>query len=101
VVPLEGKVTFRGVPVDDGQITLEPVGKGTAVRSPISQGTYRAGALPGKYRVVFFAYRAAKTPGPDGKPQKEQYLPAKFTVDSQLTVDVPREGNKNLDFELK
>ncbi len=100
-VPIEGKVAFQGVAVAEGTITLEPVGKGSVATSPIAQGTYHAQAVPGKYRVVFSAYRAANTPGPDGKPHKIQYLPAKFTVDSQVTVEVPREGNKKLDFDLK
>jgi hypothetical protein len=99
--PLEGKVTFQGMPIAEGTITLEPAGKGAVVASPISQGTYRATAAPGKYRAMFSAYRTANTPGPDGNPHKIQYLPAKFTVDCQIAVDVPREGNKKLDFDLK
>lgn len=99
--PLEGKVTFQGMPIAEGTITLEPAGKGGVVASPISQGTFRANAAPGKYRIMFSAYQTANTPGPDGKPHKIQYLPSKFTVDSQIAVDVPREGNKKLDFDLK
>lgn len=99
--PLEGKVAFQGTPIAEGTITLEPAGKGAVVTNPISQGSFRANAAPGKYRVMFSAYRTASTPGPDGKPHTIQYLPSKFTVDSHITVDVPREGNKKLDFDLR
>ena len=83
-VSVEGTVAFKGTPVAEGTITLEPVAKeaGAVVESPIREGAYRAVAKPGKYRVVFSAYQTSKTPGPDGQPHKIQYLPAKFTVAS-------------------
>ena len=102
-VSVEGTVAFEGTPVAEGTITLEPVAKeaGAVVESPIREGAYRAAAKPGKYRVVFSAYQTSNTPGPDGQPHKIQYLPAKFTVASEITVEVSREGNAKCNFDLR
>lgn len=101
-IPVEGTVSFAGEPISEGMITFEPLDQGTSVIvSEIRDGAFQATVQPGKYRVIFGAYRTADTPGPDGEPHTIQFLPAKFTIDSQVTVEVPREGDTKLDFDLQ
>mgnify|MGYP001093112875 CR=1 FL=1 len=38
---------------------------------------------------------------PAGQPHKVQYLPARFTVDSEVIVEIPDSGDKKLDFDLR
>jgi len=102
-VPVEGMVSFGGIAVAEGTIIFEQMeqGKPSAIASEIQAGAYRAVAPPGTYRVVFSAYRTADTLGPDGQPHKIQYLPAKFTADSEMTVEVTPGGDTKLDFDLR
>jgi hypothetical protein len=101
--PVEGTVSFEGSPVAEGTISFEPPGREghSVITGEIREGTYRAAVPPGKYRVVFSAYRIAETLGPDGQPHKIQYLPARFTVDSEVIAEIPDSGDEKLDFDLR
>lgn len=101
--PVEGTVSFEGTPVAEGMIRFEPADQAghSVITGEIREGTYRAAVPPGKYRVVFSAYRTAETLGPDGQPHKVQYLPARFTVDSGVIVEIPDSDDKKLDFDLR
>jgi hypothetical protein len=102
-VPVEGTVSFGGVAIAEGTITFQQRDqeRPSVIASEIQAGAYRAMVPPGKYRVVFSAHRTAETLGPDGQPHKIQYLPAKFTADSEMTVELLPEGDTKLDFDLR
>lgn len=95
-IAVSGKVTFRGQPVDDGQIrfvaqgeTLAPV---TIVR--IKGGAYDtivSGGVPvGTHRIEIRSYDP-KEPEPTGpgQPPRRQLLPAKYNASTQLEITIP------------
>jgi hypothetical protein len=50
---VSGEVTYNGVPIEIGYLSLSPVGKGRSVAAPINQGSYKIpDAQPGKYTAV-------------------------------------------------
>ena len=108
-VTVSGSVTFRGQPVEVGQIRFVPE-SGTAaplVTEPIADGRYATstsgGVAAGHYRVEIRAFdsSAPKPMGP-GDPPWPQLLAEKYNARSQLTANVESdEREKTLDFHLK
>src|SRR4051794_5389300 len=110
-LPVWGKVTYNGEPVDHGTITFLAAG-GQAVNAggEIRDGKYlidsERGPALGKYRVeIYWNKKTGKmvpTPGDrDVKmPETRQVLPPKYNKQSQLTADVTPSGNTR-DFDLK
>lgn len=109
---VSGKVTFDDQPVTAGQIVFEPQGGGRVGIAQISEGVYRmpAGQGPsvGKYVVRITANRPTgrKTPAGRGSDkttlvdQYEQFIPAKYNNQSELTTEVGDEGQIVRDFRL-
>lgn len=108
-VVVQGEVSFRGKPVNDGEIRLYPKAGTQAPMNGalIRDGRYvvdaRKGMPPGTFRVEVTAYRSRQHVD-GGSVEKEsegtQYLPARFNSDSQLELIVP-EGSPPITHNLK
>lgn len=107
-VPVQGKVQFDGVPVEDGVISFIPGEAGRATAGgPITNGRYsiqaEKGPNPGKYRVEILVRkktgRKVDTPGDTGNKIDEtvQLAPAKYNTNSTLTADIQAKAN-TIDF---
>jgi hypothetical protein len=107
-----GTVTFKGEPLDRGQIEfLPPGGKGSQSGTGIVNGRYEIprdnGLLPGTYEVRIFSYdtKGVKVPDPDAVPgdpgavQFKERIAPKYNVKSTLKADVKR-GNTTFDFSV-
>lgn len=102
---LEGAVSLDGQPLSEGSINFMPL---AGTNSPttganIQEGRFvvarESGALPGKFRVEIVAKRKngqrilSDTAG-GLVDQYEQFLPARYNRDSQLTADVTSGVNR-------
>jgi hypothetical protein len=112
-----GNVTLDGTPLKSGVIRFIPTGqtKGPAAAATIKEGAYALGRdegpIVGTHRVEIeatdytdfaidderaYAQRAAQ-----GKPAiPKNPVPEIYNSRSQLTAEVPAEGNQTLDFRL-
>jgi hypothetical protein len=109
---LQGQVTLDGSPVSDGYITFtpQPGTAGPSAGGPIKEGRYfiaaKDGTFAGTFRVEIRAMRATgskvkRPPLNEIVDQFEQYLPARYNDQSELTVEVKAEENHRLDFSLQ
>ena len=117
VVPVKGKVTFKGEPLRTGSIVFVPDAGGKTAAADISRegeyvlGSYEAtdGAIPGKHRIMIIALTA---PGGTGLPEDTiklkggadspvSILPERFSDDkkSKLIADV-KDGENSIDIVL-
>lgn len=96
-VVVHGAVTWHGEPVANGNIRFVPVDRtsGPISGASIADGEYTAagnGGVPvGSYRIEIEAYRSAEDTGTQGmtdRPPREQFLPAKYNVESLLRLRV-------------
>lgn len=109
---VSGSVTFDGAPVEVGQVVFEPKGAGRMAIGQIADGRF---LIPGKYgptmgeyvvritadhptgeKVVPSSYSADQTP----QDVYEQFIPAKYNNESELTISI--RGNQDIerDFAL-
>ena len=109
-IPLTGKVTYDGKPIDGGTISFIPSDESNRVSGgPLIQGAYSVpeekGANVGAYRVE------VRWPQPTGKKYKDpdtletyneqkESMPARFNTQSELKAEVSATQNK-FDFDLK
>ena len=110
---VSGTVTYRGDPVQDGQIRFVPQGNtaGPLTIEPITNGRYRcarSGGVPcGTHRVEIYSFAPATSPPAPFGPaatlaQREQTLPEKFNTNSQFTVTIAAESGDTVhDFTLE
>ena len=108
-------MTFDGEPVGEGSLTMIPAKgtKGPTAGASVSDGRYRipadSGPAVGNYVVQITARRktgrkttVARGPyaqNPTQIDQSEQYLPARYNTQTELTVEIaPGENEHN--FEL-
>jgi hypothetical protein len=117
-VPVSGKVTYKGAPVEGAIITFVPEGEGRAATATTGAGGVfslttvdASGALPGKYKVTVdkVEYGAAGSPSMEeaarGNPAEgkaNRVLPAKYAdaASTPLAVEVPSGGKKDIDLPL-
>lgn len=108
--PISGSVKVDGQPLADGTITLYPNGPGTTCGGKVIDGRFELpqelGPTPGNYRVEIVAYRATGKTEFDvdtntQKPIEVQYLPLRYNVNSQLTIDVEEGKPAEFEFDLK
>ncbi len=107
---ISGTVSWQGMPVAKGVITLYPKGAGDTVGCEIVDGRFKieqeSGGKAGSYRVEILAFR------PTGKTDfdidenmqvsiEEQYLPKQFNTDSTLEAEIATDGENVLSFDLK
>lgn len=110
-VPVQGRVTWDGQPLDQGEIIFIPIQgtTGPTVAGPITNGQFsipaKKGAKPGRYRVEITADRKTgrKIQADEGSSElgdeREQYLPARYNDDSELIAEI-KDGKDGLEFKL-
>lgn len=113
-LPVKGKVTYKGSPVESGRITFQP--KGTTETRPASGtiepgGLYQLssfesgdGAKPGEYTVVIESFTGG--PSPEEPNAKQTWLvPEKYSKPNQsgLTANVPADAKPpvEINFDLE
>lgn len=107
---IEGTVTLDGKPLEKGYITLTPQA-GTAsptAGAPIARGSFSiaaaGGVFAGKFRVEITSTRPSnktvRTPRGVFSNVDEQFLPARYNTQSELTVEVKSDAPNQLKFEL-
>jgi hypothetical protein len=100
-----GTVTFDGVPIEDGRIQFRSTeGDQRSFSSVITNGMYEIETATGPMRVEVRASRLIEgkfdESNPDEKvPMGEMYIPAKYNSRSELTTEVPTDGD-TIDFDL-
>jgi len=108
-VVISGKVTYDGLPIQDGVIGFSGNDKtGLVHGAEIKDGGYKMKLPPGKYDVRFQAFEEAKTapgrpvnfPTPDHVASKTQILPEQFTMGRTIKREVSKAG-ETFDFDLK
>jgi hypothetical protein len=109
-MPLSGKVTYDGEPVDAGTISFLPESPGQRVSGgQIENGAYSVpeeqGAHAGKYRVEIHWHKKTGKQVRDADldmmlDERKEGLPPRFHRDSELTVEVSP-AQTSFDFHLK
>ncbi len=117
---VEGRITYKGTALTDGQIRLNPIEgtKGPASIAFIEGGEFkfvaRGGVQSGKYRVEVLSYRPVPGAKPytaeqvDGHPElkvgdvpREQFIPPKYNTKSEFHVTIEAgKGNITKNFDL-
>jgi hypothetical protein len=107
---VSGSVTFDGQPVGTGQIVFEPTSAGRLGIAQISNGRFVMpavqGPTAGKYVVRITSNRATGRKVQAGRGDKtlvdqyEQFIPAKYNEQSQLTADIGDDSDVVRDFTL-
>jgi hypothetical protein len=98
---ITGKVSFDGVPVAKGDITLRPEKPSTAPQgATIKDGSFQMKANEGKYKVEIISTRLVPgKKGPMGEDAIEEFIPKKNTK-TTLSAEVKSSGKNELLFEL-
>lgn len=117
-VPVGGKVTYKGAPVEGAIIMFVPEGNGrTATATTTAGGAFSlttvdaSGAIPGKYKVTVdkVEYGAggsssmeAAASGSAAEGQAKRALPKKYAEASStpLELEVPSGGKKDIELAL-
>lgn len=111
-VAVSGSVTFDGVPIEIGQIVFEPKGGGRMGIGQIVGGRYEIAEKYGPTRGEFVVRITADRPSgektapssyaDDQSPQDvyEQFVPAKYNSNSELTLTIGDESSLTKDFNL-
>lgn len=111
-VPVAGKVTLDGQPLERGSIEFHPSGSdGTMTGSVIEDGEFSIpatqGAKPGSYSVKIYAtgdtveVEPDQPPGPEGEGAiSEELIPPKYNRNTELTADIGDGGTEDLSFDL-
>ena len=98
---ISGTVAVEGQPLDEGFISFDPAnGQGSAYGGEIRDGRFALECETGRKIVAIRASRPSSRPGPDGGPDYEQYLPAKYNTASELTADIIANGPHQFSFDL-
>jgi hypothetical protein len=111
-VAVSGRVTVDGQALESGVIAFLPAEgtKGPAAGAEIKQGAYsvgrQGGPLPGTYRVEIKGTRKTGRQIKDSfstamVDEIEQFLPAKFNTESELSAEIKPGGSDSLDFTLQ
>jgi hypothetical protein len=97
-----GTVTFDGQPVDSGEIIFVPEEKELAPDSgKIKKGSFTAQVTAGKKRVQIRASRLVPGMSNPMGPVREDYIPARYNSQSELTAEVTPNGANHWNFPLK
>jgi hypothetical protein len=111
-VPVDGNVTFDGIPIETGQIVFEPKGLGRMSVGQIASGRYSISEKYGPTRGEFVVRITADRPSgekaapssyaADQTPQDvyQQFIPAKFNSASELSLTIGDESRVEKDFAL-
>ena len=111
-VAVGGTVQFDGAPLNRGSIELHPkdsagLHSGGMIREGKFEIAPEQGPTPGKYEVRFFAANEKELelppegPGDSSRvPVAKERIPAKYNIKSELEVEIPAAGDRNLQFDL-
>jgi hypothetical protein len=102
--PVSGTVTFDGQPVETGDILfISAAGDRGPDAAKIADGKYTVQTTAGTKRVEVSAsrIRPGGAKGAGGEPVPEEYIPARYNIESQLTAEVKAEGSNTFDFALR
>lgn len=103
---VSGTVTLDGQLLPDGFVTFVSPQQGLFEAFPIKEGRYTGKAGLGTRRVEIIAVREEQPSQTTSRaeepprPQRENYLPAKYSTKSTLTAEVTRDGPNVFDFDL-
>ena len=99
---IKGKVSFDGIPVAKGDITLRPEKTSTAPQGAmIKDGSFVMKASEGKYKVEIISTRVVPgKKGPMGEDAIEEFIPEKYNTKTTLGAEVKTSGKNELIFEL-
>ncbi len=106
VVPAKGTVTYKGQPLEKGQIQLLP-DTGPAAVGLIEKGAFVLGtnkdgdgAPPGKYRVTVFSFKENKSRF--GETTSISVIPNRYASPdtSGIVVEIPEAGNEAIKVDL-
>ncbi|NOX55775.1 MAG: DUF4198 domain-containing protein [Planctomycetes bacterium] len=115
-VEVSGTVTFDGKPIPDGQITFHPAqGTGRSYSGKIENGKFSFQCEPGAKKVEITATREVKADASKLSPEEqvqleeegaegtvpEQYIPARYNTQTELTAEVKESGDNTFEFNLK
>lgn len=105
---VEGVITLDDKPLDGAEVSFEPEGGRPSIAFTDNEGHYvlmftgsQEGAVIGKHTVRILSARGASG-GEGDEPKVEsrpELLPARYNVDSELTVEV-KSGSNQCDFDL-
>jgi len=101
---VSGSVTLEGQPIPDGDILfITPDGTRGPDPAKVVGGKYELKTTAGKKRVEISAskIRPGGARGAGGEPVAEEYVPARYNTQSELTAEVQAQQKNRIDFELK
>lgn len=119
VAPVSGTVTLNGKPLKDATVTFQPMGLEkdlgpSSFGKTDAEGHYslevmtdgRTGAVIGQHKVLITLesdenQHDYENPDVNGAKNPNRKIPVRYNRESELTADVPAEGNEKLDFALK
>jgi len=107
VAHVSGQITMEGVPIEMGQILLEPLdGQSTIGTGIIENGAYEVVCPPGNYKVLITGTRKipgappiSNVPGEEIE-AREPIVPKKYNRETTLETEV-QSGEQTLDFHLE
>jgi hypothetical protein len=110
---VSGTVSFKGKPLDQGNILFIPISSNLQTQSgtSIANGSYAIsksnGLVPGRYRVsmssgdgVTPAGPSDQAPGPSGNFSSKERIPKEYNIASTQEVVVKSEGPNRFDFDI-
>ncbi len=101
---VSGTVTWKEDPLPDGYIVFEAKdGKAHAAAGKITNGefSFRSTAGPKIVRIMANREKPGQTNKVMGLREKEQYLPEKYNVNTELQIKVTADGDNRFTFDLK
>ena len=105
-VPASGTVTYKGQPLEKGQVQFLPADGPAAVGS-VENGKFVLGtnadgngAPPGNYRVTVFSYKNVQSKFGDST--SKSVIPNRYTNpdSSGIVVDIPKGGNNAIEIKM-
>ena len=111
-VEVTGSVSWKGKPLDQGSLVLEPldVKSGIATGIEIRNGEFLIpadrGPTPGDYRIKILSYqptgRQIKDEDAGGMTEEvQQVIPSRYNVESELTARIPDDLDGGLQLTLE
>lgn len=109
LVYVEGTVTLDSQPIPDAEVIFRPEDGRPSAATTDSEGHYvlyylpdRAGALPGKHRVVISTYVEADldSPNPIIQEGRAEAIPECYNTSTTLTAELVPGQSDTLDFAL-
>ena len=105
-VPASGSVSYKGQPLESGQVQFLPA-DGPAAVGQVENGKFVLGtnavgngAPPGHYRVTVFSYKNVQSKF--GEITSKSLIPNRYTNPdtSGLVVDIPKGGNNAIEIKM-